>query len=299
MKVKIRLLLLSLLVLVGVFSLWIIFFQNYSKFHGKSIDSDRLQFAIEEGDEYRVLDEESTVKRRPEFLNSNTVRQSCRMETCFDLQKCTRDFKVYVYPFENGERVSTAYAKIIRAIKKSVYYTDDPRQACIFVLSYDTLDRDRLSTDYVSRLGKKINTLPQWNGGRNHVIFNLFSGTWPDYKEDLSIDTGQAIVAKASISVDTYRPNFDISLPLFPKTHPLFGGGNLPFSQNVFPVLKKYSLAFKGKRYLNGVGSESRNSLYHIHNDRDIIMLTTCKHGRHWREIKDKRCDKDNLLYDR
>lgn len=300
MKGKTRLLLvLLLLVLCGILLLWDIGSRNYAQFHGQSIDVDRLQIAIDEEDEYRIVDTKSNVYKRRIFLNTTGTHHSGRMETSFDFHRCARDFKIYVYPFENGERVSTAYEKIIHVIKKSIYHTDNPEAACLFIPSYDTLDRDRLSKDYVSGLGKKVSTLPHWNGGRNHLIFNLYSGTWPDYKEDLSMATGEAIIAKASVSVDTHRPNFDISLPLFSKTHAQFGGGNLPNTQNVFPVLKKYKLVFKGKRYLSGIGSESRNSLYHIHNDVDIIMLTTCKHGKHWREIKDRRCDKDNPLYDR
>ena len=31
---------------------------------------------------------------------------------------------------------------------------------------------------------------------------------------------GKAILAKASIAVENYRPRFDISLPLFHRTHP-------------------------------------------------------------------------------
>ena len=49
----------------------------------------------------------------------------------------------------------------------------------------DTLDRDIGSTEFVKNLQQKVNSLPTWNNGRNHIIFNLYSGTWPDYNEDL------------------------------------------------------------------------------------------------------------------
>lgn len=66
-----------------------------------------------------------------------------------------------------------------------------------------------------------------------------------------------------------------------------------------FPVSKKYTLAFKGKRYVHGIGSETRNSLYHLHNEKDVVLVTTCRHGKSWKELKDERCDLDNSEYDR
>ena len=49
----------------------------------------------------------------------------------------------------------------------------------------DTLDRDIGSADFIKNMQQKVNSLPTWNNGRNHIIFNLYSGTWPDYNEDL------------------------------------------------------------------------------------------------------------------
>jgi len=42
-----------------------------------------------------------------------------------------------------------------------------------------------------------------------------------------------------------------------------------------------------------------RNSLYHLHNRQDIVLVTTCKHGKNWRELQDERCDEDNAEYDK
>lgn len=180
----------------------------------------------------------------------------------------------------------------------------------MFVLGLDTLDRDVLSADYVRGMQSKLNSLTHWNGGQNHIIFNFYSGTWPDYTEDLGLDIGRAILAKASISVRNYRPFFDISLPLVHKEHLERGGDILPIysghgsGDNNLPagasaISKSYLLAFKGKRYVYGIGSETRNSLYHLHNGRDVIMVTTCKHGKSWKELKDERCEEDNAEYDR
>ena len=223
----------------------------------------------------------------------------CRMETCFDFTKCDDDFKVYVYPIDENVPPSSSYLKVLNVIKESKYYTLDPSQACVFVLSLDTLDRDTLSKDHVRNMPPRIQRLSLWNGGQNHIIFNLYSGTWPNYNEELGFDIGKAILAKASIFVENFRPNFDISLPLFHKTHAEKGGEEGYLDSNRFPGTKKYLLAFKGKRYVYGIGSETRNSLYHLHNDKDIVLVTTCKHGGSWKEHKDDRCDNDNAQYDR
>lgn len=185
----------------------------------------------------------------------------CRMETCFDYSKCNdanHRFLVHVYPPDtinalgNTPPISLNYQKILSAITESRYYTADPERACLFVLAIDTLDRDSLSEDYVRNVPSRLQRLPYWNNGRNHVIFNLYSGTWPDYAENsLGFDTGEAILAKASMSVRQIRPGFDVSIPLFHKQHPLRAGNNGFVAGNNFPTNKKYLLAFKGKRYVS------------------------------------------------
>ncbi|XP_012991126.1 exostosin-1c isoform X1 [Esox lucius] len=227
----------------------------------------------------------------------------CRMETCFDFTRCRRrgrdGFRVYVYPSEKGERVSESYRKILTSIGESRYSTTDPREACLFVLGIDTLDRDQLSGQFVPNLDDRIKGYPLWNEGRNHLIFNLYSGTWPNYTEDLGFNIGQAILAKASLNTEHFRPGFDVSIPLFSKEHPQKGGERGWLVRNTVPPRRKYLLMFKGKRYLTGIGSDTRNALHHIHNGKDIVSLTTCRHGKDWEKHKDARCDHDNLEYER
>ncbi|XP_026087827.1 exostosin-1b-like [Carassius auratus] len=239
--------------------------------------------------------------RQKRDVNSSVFKgKRCRMQSCFDFSLCQRNgFKVYVYPQQKGEKISESYQNILATIEGSRFYTSDPGQACLFVLSLDTLDRDQLSPQYVHNLKTKVQSLPLWNNGRNHLIFNLYSGTWPDYTEDLGFDIGQAMLAKASISTENFRPNFDVSIPLFSKEHPRTGGDRGYLKYNTIPPFRKYMLVFKGKRYLTGIGSDTRNALHHVHNAEDVVLLTTCKHGKDWQKHKDARCDKDNAEYDK
>lgn len=163
--------------------------------------------------------------------------------------------------------------------------------ACLLLPSYDTLDRDPLSADYQKHL-------PQFlpiDDGLNHIVFNLYSGSWPNYLElDFSnFNPGKAILIKASSSYQNYRKDFDVSLPLFSKNHPIYGQ-NKEIESN-----PKNLLVFKGKRYIYGIGSETRNSLHHLHNNNDILIYTTCKHGKKWKELRDDRCENDNQFYDK
>ncbi|XP_071387808.1 exostosin-1b [Centroberyx affinis] len=239
--------------------------------------------------------------RQKRDVNTSVYKSKrCRMDSCFDFSLCKKNgFKVYVYPQQKGEKISESYQNILSTIEGSRFYTSDPGQACLFVLSLDTLDRDQLSPQYVHNLKTKVQNLPLWNDGRNHLIFNLYSGTWPDYTEDLGFDIGQAMLAKASISTENFRPNFDVSIPLFSKEHPRTGGDRGYLKYNSIPPFRKYMLVFKGKRYLTGIGSDTRNALYHVHNAEDVVLLTTCKHGKDWQKHKDARCDKDNAEYDK
>lgn len=247
---------------------------------------------------YIDMDDIAQIERDLIFDEEEVDYANCRMETCFNFDRCTT-FKVYVYPMEDGVVSSNSYHKIIQSVKDSGYYTTNPLEACLFVLSLDTLDRDHLSQDYIRNMQFRVENLEHWNNGENHLIFNLYSGTWPQYTEDLGFDIGKAILAKASIAILNYRPQFDISLPLFHRTHPEKGGEPGFLKSTIFPGVHQYFLAFKGKRYVHGIGSETRNSLYHLHNGRDLALVTTCKHGKNWREMQDDRCEMDNEEYDK
>lgn len=244
------------------------------------------------------------------------------MSNCFDWDRCrdaSKPLRVHIYPnvsTTNSETVSPTYQKILNIIESSLHFEPDASKACIFIPRFDTLDRDSLSPDFNQILGSFV----PLNEGRNHLLFNLYSGTWPDYHElDFDgFDPGYAILAKASSSSGIYRRGFDISLPLFSKSHPESVGDQRIKSAAVINSAKcdrklsdeeksllnrktPYLVVFKGKRYITGIGGETRNFLHHIHNKtakQDILIYTTCKHGKRWKEAHDERCENDTSTYD-
>jgi len=110
-------------------------------------------------DRYPAYDEQaaSYVTDENDFvaaISAGTERRrtsDCRMSNCFDFSRCVvGEFRVYVYPPIG--LVSVNYGQILRALKASRYYTSDPKQACVFILAIDTLDRDKLSAEYVPNI---------------------------------------------------------------------------------------------------------------------------------------------------
>ena len=129
------------------------------------------------------------------------------METCFDFSRCPeRPFRHYVYPVDSNAILTDSYRKIVQVLTSSPLYTDDPSRACLFVLSLDTLDRDVKSEHVLSNVRSRLEQLgPTWNGGQNHVVFNLYSGTHPDYDErDIGFDIGKAILGRDSAEANKF-----------------------------------------------------------------------------------------------
>ncbi|KAK5978743.1 Multiple exostose [Trichostrongylus colubriformis] len=223
----------------------------------------------------------------------------CAMHSCFDYTKCTSKLKVFVYPDIDDLPPSEVYRKILTAIRESKYFVSDPKDACLFIVSVDTIDRDKISENYVREVDRYISSLPVevWNKGMNHIIFNLYHGTFPDYSDhNLGFNTMKAMIARASPSLQNYRFDYDISFPLFHKEHPLRSS----LEQDVaFKTTDQYIVSFKGKRYVYGIGSETRDSLHHLHNGETVAMVTTCRHNNDWKAHQDARCESDNEVYDK
>jgi glucuronyl/N-acetylglucosaminyl transferase EXT1 len=243
-------------------------------------------------------------KQATELYSTSGTRQveaalldQCSMKTCFDFAKCnsSRPFKIHIMTQNDHTLNSAIYKRILNLTKNSKYYTDKQEDACVNLLSVDTLDRDRLSTNYVKNFSSIVGSSNEtWRNGQNHLIFNLYAGTWPNYTtNELGFNKSKSILAQASIAHEHYQQNYDISFPLFHSSLEVDLGASHPHP-------RKYLLTFKGKRYLIGPASQLRNSLYHLNNGRDIVLLTTCNHTANLNNIKeDERCEFDDSAYNK
>ncbi|KAK7476210.1 hypothetical protein BaRGS_00032564 [Batillaria attramentaria] len=173
----------------------------------------------------RHLETDEVVHITRNSKNATERNVSCTFHTCMNVYHCGYNdetkISVYVYPIkeyvdENGKPVVThmsrEFAQILQAIVDSPFYSSNPETACVFVPSVDLLNQNNVFT---KEMGKVLASLPWWNQGTNHLLFNMLPGTSPHYNSYLEVDTGNAIVAGGGFSSTSHRRTFDISVPVF------------------------------------------------------------------------------------
>lgn len=151
---------------------------------------------------------------------------SCRMHTCFDVYRCGYNpknrIKVYIYPLqrfvdEEGVSISSTglsreYNELLSAVSDSHFYTDDVTRACLFLPSIDTLNQNSLR---IRETAQALASLPRWDRGMNHLLFNMLPGGPPDYNTALDVPRDRALLAGGGFSTWTYRQGYDVSIPVY------------------------------------------------------------------------------------
>ncbi|XP_038515734.1 exostosin-like 1 isoform X3 [Canis lupus familiaris] len=132
----------------------------------------------------------------------------CDWGACFNVSKCRGGgLKVFVSPVAGP--ISDTQRGILASIESSSYHSVSPDEACLLLLLLGP----------EAPAGECSPVPQQWNGGKNQLVLSLHPALCPQ-----TFPPGQAMVAKASPAVDTFRPGFDVALPLLPEAHPLRGG---------------------------------------------------------------------------
>ncbi|XP_053678968.1 exostosin-2 [Anopheles nili] len=128
---------------------------------------------------------------------------------------------IYVYPLKEyldagskqpAFQLSREFYRIVQTIVDSPYYTANPNEACLFMPTLDTLNQNRIDTTLV---GKALASLPHWENGENHLIFNFIAGSKPDYSTVLDVNTDRAIIIGAGFDSWTFRTDFDVAAPMY------------------------------------------------------------------------------------
>ena len=187
---------------------------------------------------------------------------------------------------QTNSQVSLVYRAIRSAIEAGPYSVPRRDETCTVVPAVDTLcwcescmDAGRVNilsggsggwtiSSASKAITRGLTSSPGWNGGRNHLLFELSDAPCTPY------EVGQAIVAKAGLSSFHYRPGHDISMPLF---------GMVDFSETqrrVPPSERPYLLTFRGTRSPGSDGM--RRLLPRLHNGRDIVLACACR----WYDVK-------------
>eukprot|EP00042_Codosiga_hollandica_P054693 m.746970 g.746970 ORF g.746970 m.746970 type:complete len:366 (+) comp58961_c0_seq1:320-1417(+) len=188
-----------------------------------------------------------------------------------------KPFKVYIYPstLDQRNRMARVYLAIRGIIHNTPYATPDPSEASLFVPSVDVscwceaclygafdnvIDSMHSGSQFIS---EQLEALEFWNGGRNHILFELSDAACMPY------NIGLAIGAKSGLSEFHFRSGLDISMPLF---------GMVEFSaqqRQTPPHKRRFLLTFRGTR--SERSDAMRNELHRIHNGADIVLLVACR----------------------
>ncbi|KAJ7525400.1 hypothetical protein O6H91_17G048900 [Diphasiastrum complanatum] len=215
----------------------------------------------------------------------------CSMESCFNFSRCDSSPELLVYSYNSPQPIKPT-PTYLHNFPSSLWHTSDPQKACLFFYYSDSqANKEAWIKPELSSI------LPFWNNGLNHVIIT-FADKWSDSNPPQH-SIGMASILGTLLQTTTYRPEFDISIPL-----PRLNLGAPPRLTSLEPFERKYFLTFKGRRYFSGQG-EFRSSVAFkgMHNGVDVIVVTTCKQGTNDKILRQQpwrgaECNKDQTLFE-
>lgn len=256
-------------------------------------------------DVYQAVNLDSTsfevVKISSSALEAHPRVSNCTYWDCVDVYRCGKGghnkITIYIYPLkdyqtENGNsisRFSKEFYMILDTIKRSKYYTPDPEEACLLVPSIDTLNQHSFSSKHVAQV---LQSLPYWNHGENHLIFNMLPGSAPNYNSVVDLNTSRAIIAGAGFNTWTFRYNFDVSLPVYSAVAETI--------DSTQPEQKKYLIISTQLNIPHDYLEELQNI---ASSSNDLLLLDRCKtdktdHSKRCEYTTGRQFDYPNVLKD-
>ena len=194
--------------------------------------------------------------------HSERLYFSSFVQSSFDHSRCplTMPFGVYLYNQHNFNVFDLKHPELVDHLVSSLTATSSlvnkPDQACVFVVIIGPL-KETMAGDILQR---KLESLPHWGGGSNHIVINLaYSNETNDfYLETLSF--GKAIHARSYTSGCGVKACNDLLLPPVIKHAQ---NGLTPF----LPALRRLFIFFEG----NMVERSKKRSLSHL--GTNLVLL--------------------------
>uniref|UniRef100_A0A182MRP2 Exostosin-2 n=1 Tax=Anopheles culicifacies TaxID=139723 RepID=A0A182MRP2_9DIPT len=265
------------LVVSGVVTLLLLFVWIARLRNGGETVGERLSLDLADVPQV-VLDKEAELAR--------ARNRNCSYWDCFNVYRCgqrapTLDdddatgerISIYVYPLKeyldaDSKRpagpLSREFYRIVETIVNSPYYTANPNEACLFLPTLDTLNQNRIDTTLV---GKALASLPHWENGENHLIFNFIPGNKPDYSTVLDVNTDRAIIVGAGFDSWTFRTDFDVSVPVYSAALEQYRWPEPPPDRTVLLVVAQLNIFPRQFRILQELTYDYPN---------DILLLQRC-----------------------
>lgn len=226
--------------------------------------------------------------RLPKNADISKVRRTnCSIWTCIDPYKCGHDrISVYVYPLveyvdmiagEEAAPLTQEFYQILQTIVKSAYYTSNPNEACLFVPSIDMTNQNNINIDLVNKV---LASLEYWNDGKNHVLFNFLPGSYPMFNTVIDTNTDHAIIVGGGFDSWTYRPGFDVSIPVWSPLLRTYTKSIVADSREYLLVVAQLNILPKLLWVLRSLSDEHPN---------DILLVKQCSS----KAIRTERCLSD------
>ena len=212
----------------------------------------------------------------------------CSMDACFNFSRCDNGMQLLVYSYNDPEPKDPP--TYFNSLATSAWHTNDPEKACLFLYFSDSQENQAAWKKPDPR------NLPYWKGGLNHVIVT-FADRWAE-TNPAAESIGMASILSTELHHTTYRPDFDVAIPLPRLNRNLITG-----LTDLKPLQRKYLLTFKGTRYLSREGDfRSSDEFRGMHNGKDVIVATTCLHETNnkllrWQPWRGAGCTEDQAIF--
>lgn len=193
--------------------------------------------------------------------NASTARHRCTASSCFDYERCRKSVgrnmpSLYIHPEVPRSKDMMRLPSCLEQVH-SAQVVERHEDACLIFptvnINCDWDVCDPATHADLRRLGS-------WGDrGRNHIIWDYSDARQLKYRTD------DALFVKTSMSIDDYRPGFDVPFPLLPNG---VATRVTPEELTAAASRRHILLSFKGTCQ----GSSLRPELKKLHNGRDIII---------------------------